>query len=385
MRTLARSGRSGVAALIAHRGCRRRSLVCIVIELIPLLSSHRVRVPDARVLKADSLRSIVAVGAEMHTRKLRLGFGIGCLGRAQHFDTALSTIASDGFKYVRAFKPFQRNFGQDYNLLISNIDVIVPNGLIPYLALSNFPYHLMPDAPDSMLRDIPLPAARREEAARFSNRCPPSGLGEYRSALQRLVGALADWYGQEAIEAWYFEIGNEPDAPLFFWGTPEDFSKTFVFALATLKDYNPRLRVGGGGFTSRLVADAQERPAYRRVAETIASSSSTDFLSFHIYPRNYAGSRSISQAIQHFGDANSSKPRIVSEWNVDGAGSASANSIIDSEAFVPYLIDIIAACWTSRVDMLLIHKFMDFPRSTHTSWVCLIGTGAQSAHIPTCG
>ncbi len=184
----------------------------------------------------------------------------------------------------------------------------------------------------------------------------------YRSRLQLLLGAFADRYGQEALESWYFEIGNEPDAPRFFWGTADDFQQVFTTALETLKNSSPRLRVGGAAFTSRFLADPQKSAPYHRLAATLASYPATDFLSLHIYSTTYSGRQSMSVAIQRFDELSSSKPLVVSEWNIKSAASASVDSIIDSEAFVPYLIDTIAACWTSGVEMLLIHKLMDFPR-----------------------
>ncbi|MBF0431419.1 MAG: T9SS type A sorting domain-containing protein [Fibrobacteria bacterium] len=140
---------------------------------------------------------------------------------------------------------------------------------------------------------------------------------------------------------WMIEIGNEPDAQGYFWGTIGDFESLFIEnmkAARILQKQYPKLLFGGPGFTSEIAIGSKSndrQQAFCDFAEKLASDEiENDFLSYHIYYSTILND--IKSNEQNFTDSTQdipwdsylnkiawitpkSKRTSISEWNVASA------------------------------------------------------------------
>lgn len=297
-------------------------------------------------------------------RHLTIGFSAGYLSDISQFQPALRRIAQDGFKYVRTLDPFTRADTANFKSLLSNLEVITGHGLIPYMSLSNFPYQFMPGLQARSTAPTPLAQERVARVSGYSNRYPPTDPARYQATLTRLLTALRSTFGDTALRRWYFEIGNEPDAPLYFFGTPEQFDTIYTAATTAFQDFDSLLVVGGAGFTATLVAGTT-KPEFRALAQRIYQSPLTDFASFHIYLNKLPAREPLTTLIDKF--AQTSKPKVISEWNIATGTNPRVERVLDSREITRYLIPAVAACYQTGVRMLLVQKLMDRPRDRGVS------------------
>lgn len=72
--------------------------------------------------------------------------------------------------------------------------------------------------------------------------------GDFRlwgQAVAAFVGHLAERYGHERLERWYFEVWNEPDVFAVWNGDPHSFFALYDYMEQAVHGVNPRLKVGG--------------------------------------------------------------------------------------------------------------------------------------------
>lgn len=293
-------------------------------------------------------------------RPVDIGFSMGYLARVPRYDTALSRLHADGFRIVRVYEPFTRHLTPGFSDIVDNLRTLTRLGLTPYLSMSNFPYSLEPADPSAVHhRSDELPPARMKGVLAYSNRWPPDSYARYGDIVRSLADTLVSEFGRKELRSWYIEIGNEPDAPLYFWGDASAFAQVYRTAVDAFMAADSSLRVGGAAFTSGLLANPARRPDFEDLARQIASVPATRFFSFHIYDNSFSGSAPSPDVVLRFTPAR--MPLVVSEWNVSTRPSGQTASILDSEAFGPYLIRIVQLCHETRVDVLLVHKLIDNP------------------------
>jgi len=292
---------------------------------------------------------------------VELGFGIGPLPAVGRYADALRTVQRDGFRIIRAYEPFRAS-DHGFDRVLADLGVIDSLGLVPYVGLSNFPYDLAPSA--DVMAAAPGPRRlqmRRRQMFAATNRYPPNP-DRYGAMLDDFLSALAARFGRPKLETWYFEIGNEPDAPVFFWGQPQDFRTLIQVAIARFHAFDPNLRIGGGAFTSGLVAHGTDKSAdYVAVAQSLGSDA-TAFVSAHIYAPSFPDATQIAPDLNRLFGPPGSQLRVVSEWNVDTKPTPNAHAIfMSTDAVVPYLIDMMAGAAEAGVRIVLVHKLMDDP------------------------
>lgn len=158
-----------------------------------------------------------------------------------------------GFKYVR----FHGIFCDDMQIIQSFADLpsfsVLPNaekikelsfkqvatvfdnileiGLKPFVELS-----FMPTA---------LAQEKKYGLAYNNNTTMPKDLNEWAEFIKKFIGFLLERYGKAEVESWYFEVWNEPDLPIFFSGTMEDYYRLYAVTAKAIKGVNGNLRVGG--------------------------------------------------------------------------------------------------------------------------------------------
>lgn len=77
------------------------------------------------------------------------------------------------------------------------------------------------------------------------NITPPADYEEWASFIREFIRYLIHRYGIEEIRNWYFEVWNEPDLPIFFWGTKEQYYKLYEITARAIKEVDSMLKVGG--------------------------------------------------------------------------------------------------------------------------------------------
>ncbi len=77
---------------------------------------------------------------------------------------------------------------------------------------------------------------------------PPKDYAKWAELVRQWVLHSVERYGVGEVLTWYWEVWNEPD--IFYWhGTPEDYNKTYDYAVDAVKRALPGARVGGPATT----------------------------------------------------------------------------------------------------------------------------------------
>lgn len=133
----------------------------------------------------------------------------------------------------------------DWTTLDQVFDAYVEAGLRPLVELGFTPAALVP-------KDAELPFTRSAsqyqpyEAALWS--LPPRDYGRWGELVFQTVRHCVDRYGQAEVEAWYWELWNEPD--IFYWrGTPEQFDALYDVTVEAAVRALPTIKVGGPAVT----------------------------------------------------------------------------------------------------------------------------------------
>ncbi len=131
------------------------------------------------------------------------------------------------------------------------------------------------------LGPMPLALASGEQTIFWyrMNVTPPHDWQMWEDLIFAFVGHLAERYGINEVEQWYFEVWNEPDLPGFWTGTQADYFELYRRAARAIKAVNPQFQVGGPA-TSKTVWLADFLDFCHR--EDVA----VDFVSTHLYPQD---------------------------------------------------------------------------------------------------
>lgn len=299
---------------------------------------------------------------------LQIGVDLGYLSFASSAEVVLQRIAKDGFRYVRTYEPWVKGRRNSVSSVLDHLTRLIDSGLIPVLSLSNYPISLTPSESrrEEIIQTFPQSEGKKiRKANAYTNRFPPDDLNEYWVFLQNFIARVEEAFGKGVIRNWYFEIGNEPDAPLYFWGSPAEFMQILDISRTVIKQQDPMYRVGAAGFTAGLVAQITNRKDYYALAQKISEDPAFDFLSFHIYDDKFTSEMHRKDSVQKFLRRANDKPIILSEWNVS-TGMRKANKTIQSPAFMAHLVRTAALCYEQGIDMLFIHKLLDNPRNKKT-------------------
>jgi xylan 1,4-beta-xylosidase len=78
-----------------------------------------------------------------------------------------------------------------------------------------------------------------------ANVTPPTRDAEWEALIQKLARHWLDRYGAAEVEAWLFEVWNEPNLTAFWTGAQRDYFQLYRATARALKGVNPSLSVGG--------------------------------------------------------------------------------------------------------------------------------------------
>jgi xylan 1,4-beta-xylosidase len=186
----------------------------------------------------------------------------------------------------------------DFSIVDQAYDAIVSAGHHVLVELGFTPRDLLPPEAEE-LTVTPSPTVYSAyEAGQWGY--PPRDYDRWRDLVAALARHCLDRYGAQEVDAWLWELWNEPD--IFYWrGTPEQFHELYAATVEGVRSVLPDAQVGGpavtGGGTEFLdgflsYVHAQELPL--------------DFVSFHT-----KGGRA--------GEAESLGPQDVARGTVDAA------------------------------------------------------------------
>lgn len=300
---------------------------------------------------------------------LDIGFNLDYPGRVPIQESALNEINNLGINHVRIYEIFAGKGEVTYQKRLKlALDTILKYRMQPMLSISNVPIVLVPDIKEreSLRKSLPDRVARQiPEILQYSNRFPPSNLSEYKEKIQELLDFLFDTYGYEQVRHWWFEIGNEPDAPRFFWGSPIQFKLITETATETLIQNN-LFRVGGYGVTSHAIfqneTNGDSSREYKKLMADVFSENNDDkFMSFHLYERN--NKQNHTEPMSGLPDwiVNSQRQVMITEWNVSSQGRKAKKIFNSPGTWGKQFIHLLVDCYHKKIDRLYLFKLMDSP------------------------
>jgi hypothetical protein len=319
----------------------------------------------ALVVPAASADTSFAPTKRWHT--LEIGFNLGYPGRVPQQQNALDKISALGIRHIRIYEIFSCNSLLSYqNILKQALDITLKNNMIPMLSISNIPKDLQPDQKTIKKLETLLPVRVKNqvtEIMRYSNRFPPGDMQQYTMEIQKLILFLFETYGQDQVQTWWFEIGNEPDAPLYYWGTSKQFQKTADSIVKILKK-NGIKNIGGFGATQHSIFPneslSNRSHEYNRLMEkNIISADSYSFISFHMYARNNKNTQ--SKPLKELSDwiYLGQKKIFITEWNVSSEGAIASKTFNKKGEWGLKFIQLLVSCHQKRIDRLYLFKLMD--------------------------
>ena len=110
----------------------------------------------------------------------------------------------------------------------------------------------------------------------------PADLNEWAEFIKKFICFIEERYGKEEVRSWYFEVWNEPDLPIFFSGTMQDYFALYKATATAVKEVDGKLRVGGPATSACKWID-------EFLAFCEESGSPCDFVSTHHYPGDAFG------------------------------------------------------------------------------------------------
>lgn len=152
-------------------------------------------------------------------------------------------------------------------------------------------------------------------------RSPRMSAAAWAEVVRRIVEHVnGDFSGGLRAGVRYFEIWNEPNAPLFWSGSDGEFYDLFVRAANAVKQADPTARVGGPG----IAGHTDERWLRGLLRHARAAGAPVDFVSWHTYhmgsPATLArAQRQVRALVDQEGFAGAEV--LITEWNLNGGGN----------------------------------------------------------------
>ena len=190
--------------------------------------------------------NVIYAESPIQKHKLAIGFNLGYLSDVHKFsDSVFLKIIEDGYTVLRVYEPFFKN-DKDLSLLKSRLSFLLEKKFKVLLSLSNFPY-------DSNFSDInKTDYVSAKKIYSYSNRFPPNDSLETKLYFDKLKHILEYFKYYISSGHLYFEIGNEPEAPRFYWGSYNEFISLHRLTIDLLSKYTNRKPLCCG-FTTKFI------------------------------------------------------------------------------------------------------------------------------------
>ncbi len=181
-----------------------------------------------------------------------------------------------------------------FNISMTSSTECLPKGVRPFVELSFVP--------------VELATATNTTFWWKANGSPPSDYNKWAALVQHTLEHWVQRYGIEEVRRWYFEVWNEPNlTEPFFRGTQQQYFDLYKLTALTIKNVDPKLRVGGPATSNfdmdKKILEAAEKSGKPFDPATIPwlpiwiddftkyckeNNLPVDFISTHPYPQNFA-------------------------------------------------------------------------------------------------
>jgi xylan 1,4-beta-xylosidase len=317
--------------------------------------------PAAEVISVDP----AAKGRPFpHFWEQMFGSGRAALSLRESYRLDLRAVKQiTGFHYVRFHAIFQDELGVydedaqgkpvfNFSYVDQIYDGLLDNGVKPFVEISFMPRKLAANPQPHPFWYKPFPS-------------PPNNPEKWEALIEAFMQHLADRYGKQELEQWYFEVWNEPN--IDFWnGDPkqETYFKLYDQTARAVKKVDEKLRVGGP-------ATAQAGWVDRFIAHCTDEKVPFDFVSTHVYGnersqdvfgnnipirrRDMVGRAAKKVHDQVKASAAPNTPIVWSEYN---ATYLTQQDVTDSAFMGPWLANNIREC-DGLTDMMSYWSFSD--------------------------
>jgi hypothetical protein len=152
----------------------------------------------------------------------------------------------------------------DFSATLAALDALTSRGLIPFVQLSFFPTAVSPD---------PI--------------TPPASWEPWQRLVRQFLATLATdpRFGERAIREWWFEVWNEPNIPVFWRGTFDQYLDLYRATTQAVRETGYAIRLGGPALAwlPPTDGDAAGVPLMHRFLQFLHDEPDArcDFLSFH--------------------------------------------------------------------------------------------------------
>ncbi|OFY65738.1 MAG: hypothetical protein A3H98_10315 [Bacteroidetes bacterium RIFCSPLOWO2_02_FULL_36_8] len=275
-------------------------------------------------------------------KNVEFGFNIGYLNEITQIEPLLDRLKKQNINSLRVFEPFTKGLYNDSAKLYGYIEKIIKHDFKLLISISDFPYEENADL--SQLNE------KQKKAYSYSNRFPPTDYEKYTLYMQTFFENIVRKGWLPPIQ---FEIGNEPDAPLFFWGNKIEFEKIRNILYRNIEKYDSTVLCCGytsSFFKENLIRKSAETSVQNELSYLTEKNIS---LSFHIYPEE----KNIYTEILN------PDPRIfhsyITEYNVYSyvlKSSTEKLKYINSYNFIYELALLLKFCYTYDVKKVYLYR-----------------------------
>jgi len=172
--------------------------------------------------------------------------------RASWQEQLHTAVTNNGFRYVRFHGLFHDDMfvyhevdGKpiyNFQYIDDLFDRMLQNGTRPFVELGFSPSDMV----------------TRKGSTGFwwkGNGTPPSDYNKWAELVRHFAEHCIQRYGSEEVHSWYFEVWNEPNLDNgFFTGTQAQYFDLYKITAQTLKQVDPKLRVGGPATSNYYLA-----------------------------------------------------------------------------------------------------------------------------------
>jgi xylan 1,4-beta-xylosidase len=184
----------------------------------------------------------------------------------------------------------------DWTISDQVYDAITGAGFRPLIELGFLPRDLVPTGlgTSDWERDVGMENYESDGLWKY----PPKDYDKWAELVYQFISHLVARYGRDEVEAWHFELWNEPDIPHYWLGSLEEYCRLYDYSAAAAERALPTISIGGPGSTSPNNAPAGEfldgflkHCTSGQNAVSGETGTRLDFISFHTKGAHYTTRR----------------------------------------------------------------------------------------------
>ena len=280
-------------------------------------------------------------------KRIEFGFNTTYLASSPKFEVALEKIQNDGFKKIRIYEPFTKKMKDNPELGWQHLQWLKGRDFEVLMSLSNFPYK---DKPRQKQLEK-LPSKQRsfpKKAIKYSNRYPPNNLERYREGLNSFFAELEQ---RDLLGNMEFEIGNEPNAPRYFWGNATDWKKVRNVMKETLAQYGKTGMCCGYTSSMFLQPDKdRHKPFIQDWRDDVQPNFQT---SFHVYLQTGSGKANLVSPKLDVSGGMITEYGMFSHFTVEKASRKA------SSEYVAGFVQLLAFTFENNIEAVYLFPLMD--------------------------